>query len=111
MTTARRDFDIPAGQTLEFVVDVVGGPANLTGYVGSMMIRELRSDAVPVATIPPAAITVNSGTRQVKVTIPSSETEDYTFRRGVYDLIITGAGGDEWRLVEGRITTSMAVTR
>jgi hypothetical protein len=110
MATAQ-DFEIPVGQVLDFVVDVLGGPADLTGYVGAMEIRALRSDIIPLATVSPGAITVNSVTRQVSVRIPSTETETYTFRRGVYDLIITGPSGDEWRLIEGRVVTSLAVTR
>jgi hypothetical protein len=108
---AVQDFVIPAGQTLEFVVDVRGGPTDLTGYVGSMMIRELRTDADPLVVVDPSNITVNPLTRQVKVTIPGDHTEDYDFRRGVYDLVITGPGGDGWRLVEGRVVTNLAVTR
>lgn len=105
------DLEIPVGQVVDFVVDVIGGPADLTGYVASMMIRELRTDAAPVATVSPGAFTVNPVTRQVSVRIPSAETETYAFRRGVYDLIITGPTADEWRLIEGRVVSSLAVTR
>lgn len=111
MPAAQRDIEIPAGDTLEFVVDVQGGPASLVGYTGSMHIRALRTDVDPLAVVPPSSITVNAATRQVTVRIPSSETETYTWRRGVYDLRITGASGDAWRLVEGRVTNSQAVTR
>lgn len=106
-----QDLEIPTGQVLDFVVDVIGGPADLTGYTGSMMIRELRDDVAPLATVSPGAIVVNPNTRQVSVRIPSNETGTYLFRRGVYDLIITGPSGDEWRLIEGRVVTSLAVTR
>lgn len=111
MTVAQRDFEIPAGGTLEFVVDVIGGPATLTGYTGSMQIRALRTDDEVLAEIPPSAIVVNDGTRQVTVRIPSSETKTYTWRRGVYDLLITGPTNDAWRLVEGQVTNSLPVTR
>lgn len=111
MAVATRDFEIPAGSTVEFVVDVVGGPASLTGYTGAMMIRALRTDAVPLATVPANAITVNATTRQVTVRIPGQETANYAWIRGVYDLVITGPGGDTWRLVEGRVTCSQPVTR
>lgn len=111
MAVAYQDLEIPAGQTLEFVVDVVGGPSSLTGYTGAMKIREQRSDAAPLATVSGGAITVNATTRQVTVRIPSTETVAYTWRRGVYDLVITGPTGDAWRLVEGRVTNSQAVTR
>lgn len=111
MGAAQYDFEIPQGGTVDFVVDLVGGPADVTGYTGKMMIRELRSDILPLATINPADITVNGGTRQVHVRIPSSETAGYDWERGVYDLYIVGPGADEWRVVEGRVTNSFAVTR
>jgi hypothetical protein len=111
MAAAKEDITIPAGQIFEMVVDVQSGPADLTGYVGSMMIRGLRTDLTPLATISSGSFTVNPSTRQVTVRIPGAETELFEFRRGVYDLLITGPGGDEWRLVEGRVLTSLAVTR
>lgn len=108
---AQRDLEIPAGSTVEFVVDVLGGPTSMTGYVGSMQIRQLRTDPLPVAELAPGNITVNPTTRQVTVRIPGGDTALYDFRRGVYDLYITGPGGDPWRLVEGRVTVSQSVTR
>jgi hypothetical protein len=108
---AQYDIEIPAAGTVDFVVDVAGGPTDLTGYVGSMMIRELRSDILPLATVPPDGITVNATTRQVRVRIPSSETAGYNWERGVYDVYITGPGTDAWRIVEGRVTNSQPVTR
>ena len=108
---AQRDLEIPARSTVEFVVDVVGGPTSLTGYVGSMQIRERRTDLLPLAELLPADFTVNPTTRQVTVRIPGVSTAAYAFRRGVYDVYITGPGGDRWRLVEGRVTVSQSVTR
>ncbi len=111
MAVAQRDIEIPGGSTLEFIVDVIGGPATLTGYTGSMQIRELRLDLDLLAEVPESCIVVNPTTRQVTVRIPSSETETYAWERGVYDLLITGPTGDAWRLVEGRVTNSLPVTR
>jgi hypothetical protein len=108
---ARYDVEVPGGGTVEFTVDVVGGPLSMAGYAGTMMIRELREDAAPLVTLDPANITVNDVTRQVTVRIPSSETAVWTWERGVYDVYITGPGNDAWRVVEGRITNSFAVTR
>lgn len=111
MATAYHDFEIPGSGTVEFVVDVVGGPDDLVGYTGSMQIREQREDDVPLATVDPSGITVDSFNRQVTVRIPSSATAGYSWRRGVYDVYITGPTNDAWRLVEGRVTNSLAVTR
>lgn len=108
-----KDLEIPSGQTFEFVVDVTGGPASLEGYVGSMMIRELRSDVAPLVTVPAEAFTVNAGTRQVTVRIPGGLTEDLDMEiaPGVYDLLLTGPSEDEWRLLEGRVIAKKSVTR
>lgn len=111
MAAAQYDFEIPNGGTVDFVVDVVGGPTDLTGYTGEMQIRELRADILPLATIDPSNITVNGTTRQVRVRIPSSQTAGFDWERGVYDVKITGPGSDAWRIVEGRVTNSQAVTR
>lgn len=111
MAVAQRDFEIPAGGTVEFVVDVYGGPTDLTGYTGSMQIRELRSDILPLADVGSGNITVDPALRQVTVRIPSVVTETFDWERGVYDVKITGPDGDAWRLVEGRVTNSLPVTR
>jgi hypothetical protein len=104
-------YTIEVQGTVEFTVDVVGGPADLTGYAGSMMIRELRDDLVPLLTLDPSNITVNPGTRQVTVKIPSSVADTFTWHRGVYDVYITGPGSDRWRIVQGRVVNSQPVTR
>ena len=111
MAAAAYTFEVPTGGTVEFTVDVVGGPADLTGYVGSMQIRELRADPVALLTLDPSNITVNPGTRQVTVRIPSAVTATFDWERGVYDVYITGPTQDAWRIVEGRVTNSLAVTR
>lgn len=111
MPVTNRDLDIRATGTVDFVVDVVGGPADLNGYTGSMQIREFRNDILPLATVSPDAITVNPSSRQVHVQIPSTETAGYAWRRGVYDLKMTGPSGDAWVLVQGRITNALAITR
>jgi hypothetical protein len=108
---ARYDLDVPVGGTVEFTVDVVGGPVDFAGYTGSMQIRELRSDTDPLVTIDSSNITVNGPTRQVTVRIPSSITSGWTWERGVYDVYITGPGNDAWRVAEGRVVNSFAVTR
>lgn len=111
MPAAQYDLSIPAGGTVDLTVEIVDGPANLTGYVGLMHIRELRDEPLTLAIVPPEAITINVPARLVTVTIPSSLTETWTFRRGVYDLRITGPSGDSWIVVEGRVANKLAVTR
>ncbi len=105
------DITIPVGQTFEMVVDILGGPVSLVGYTGAMMVRELRFDEDPVAVVGESSFSIDALNRQLTVRIASEETEAFAFRRGVYDIIIIGPTGDQWRLVEGRVVTSLAVTR
>ncbi len=111
--TTRKNLEIPRGQTLEFVVDVAGGPATLNGYVCSMQIRELRHDTEVLGEVPESAFTVNPSTRQVTVRIPGEVTESINLGEagGVYDLLLTGPSGDAWRLLEGRVYSTLSVTR
>lgn len=111
MPAANYDLSVPAGGTVDLTVEVVDGPATLEGYVGLMHIRALRDDSAPLAVVPSGAISINASARLVTVTIPSSLTETWTFRRGVYDLRITGPSGDNWIVVEGRVSNKLAVTR
>lgn len=110
MPAAQYDLTIPAGGTVDLTVEVVGGPASLDGATALMHIRELRDDLVPLATVGAEHFTFNSSARLVTVKIPSSLTETWEFRRGVYDVRVT-AGGDDWIVVEGRIKNKLAVTR
>lgn len=109
----KKDLVVPSGQTFEFVVDVLGGPSTIEGYTGSMMVRQGRYDLVPLLSVPESAFTVNASTRQVTVRIPGELTEDLDLELapGVYDLLLTGPSGDEWRLLEGRVTAQTSVTR
>lgn len=111
MPAAQLDITIPAGGTLEFTVEVVGGPETLAGYLGAMQIRELRDDEVVLAEVPPEGITIDVLNRQVTVRIASSLSETFVWRRGVYDLQVIGPSGDRWTLVEGRAFNKLAVTR
>lgn len=110
MPVAYRDIHIPAGSTFQFTVDLLGGPTDLTGYTAAMTIRELRADILPLAEISPSSFIVNPGTRQLTVRIPSDETATFDWERGVYDLLLIGPLGDDWRIAEGRATCSQPVT-
>jgi hypothetical protein len=95
-----------------FVVNVIGGPDSIEGYVGSMQVRPEKESVELLAEVDPADITVNHLTRQVTVEIPSEETLLYDWDGlAVYDLYIEGPAGDRWRLVEGNVRISKTVTR
>ena len=103
---------IDEGSVHAFVVNVVGGPASIENYVGSMQIRATKEDTELLAEVNPNSITVNHLTRQVTVVIPNEDTVAYEWSGvAVYDLYIEGPDGDRWRLVEGTIRISREVTR
>ena len=112
MTATRLPITIEQGSDFELVVTVVGGPSDLTGYTGSMQIRSVKSSTTVLYSVPQNKISVNNSVRQVTVTLPWTETVDWTWDGGVYDLVITSADEvDAWRLVEGRVTVDHSVTR
>jgi hypothetical protein len=103
---------VDEGSTHAFVINVIGGPEDLEGYVGSMQIRPTKTSEVLLAEVAEADITVNHLTRQITVVIPDEETATYEWSgRAAYDLYIEGPGGDRWRVVEGTIRVSREVTR
>lgn len=108
--TTKLNLTIPQGSIYRFVVTVVGGPADLTGYTGWMQIRETKSDAVVLDELT-TEITVNNTTRQVVVTIPDTVTALYTWDNALYDLVIIGPADERWRVVEGYVRVNHSVTR
>jgi len=108
---ARLDITIPQGGTYRLVVNVVGGPADLTDYVGAMQIRKYKDAPDALATVDPGDIVVDADNRQVVVTIPSVDTGTYDFDAGVYDVLLMGTANDDWRIVEGNVRISGSVTR
>jgi hypothetical protein len=107
---AKLDIIIPKGGTYRLVVNVVGGPVDLTGYTGAMQIRKYKESDEVLAEVDTGDIDVDSGNRQVVVTIPSIDTATYDFDSGVYDVLLQGPS-DDWRIVEGNVRISGSVTR
>jgi len=113
MGATKLPITVEQGSDFQLVVTVVVGvPASLTGYVGKMQIRSMKSSTTTLYEVPPSAIVVNNGARQVTVTLPWTETVDFDWDGGVYDLIITsGDGVDAYRLIEGKVSVDHNVTR
>jgi hypothetical protein len=110
--STRLDRVIDEGSMHVFVINILGGPDDLTGYVGSMQVRATKTAPTTLAEVDPDNITVNEITRQVIVEIPNEATVDYEWSGlAVYDLYIEGPLGDRWRVVEGTIRISREVTR
>ena len=80
---------------------------DLTGWTGAMQVR-LTADSDTVLAEADVAIDVDSGT--VTATIDDDVTAEYTWRSGVYDLIITD-GIDTDPLAAGAARCVRGVTR
>ena len=80
---------------------------DLTGWTGAMQVR-LTADADTVLAEADVDIDVDTGT--VTATIDDDVTEEYTWRSGVYDLVIRD-GLDTEPLAEGVARCVRGVTR
>lgn len=109
--TTKYDIVLPHTGTKKLVVNVIGGPTDLTGYTGRMQVREYKADTDVLVDVLASNIVVNPLTDQVVVTIPDELLAAYTVAQGVYDLYIIGPGGDRWRVIEGVVRFSQSVTR
>lgn len=84
-------------------------PVNLTGFTASMQIRAFPlSVAVLYDATPDLVVGTTDGT--ITLTIPAAVTETFTWWQGVYDLLMTSAGGQVTRLLSGQVTISPGVT-
>jgi hypothetical protein len=110
--TTKYDMIIPQSGTYRLVIDIVGGPDTLTGYIGSMQIRAAKGDIEELATVDPMDFDINDQTLQVVLEIPDEETGSWDWSgRAVYDMYIEGPSGDRWRILEGLATLSKTVTQ
>jgi hypothetical protein len=108
----QKNLCIEQASTFVLVMTVVGGPESLTDYEGEMQIRRSKSDTTTLVDVPTANFTVNDGTKQVILEIPSDETELYDWSGfAVYDAYVVGPTNDRWRLIQGTARLSKTVTR
>lgn len=113
MSVTQYDLDIPQGEAYVLVIDIVNGPDDLTGYEGWMQIRPTKQAEEVLADFSTSEITVNPNTDQVVLTIPDTDTVDFTWDNGVYDLVIRIPGQPltSRRVIEGRVIIDHSVTR
>lgn len=80
---------------------------NLTGWSGAMQVRQTAESTMVLAQ---AVVTIDVLTGIVTASFDDATTAGYTWRTGVYDLIITNGVDTDW-LVEGRATLRRSITR
>ena len=110
------DFNIDQGATFQKLIvwkDPDGNAIDLTDYTARMQIRKtVNSNEVLVeATTENGYITLGGADGTINISIPASVTENFTFRRGVYDLELESSGGIVTRLLQGCVFVSREVTR
>lgn len=112
MTVTKHDISIPQTGTYVYVVDVVDGPASLSGYTAKGQIRQVKASPTVLADLPVGLFVVDDVNRQIVLTITDEATSlyDWSFP-AVYDIYIEGPTGDRWRVIEGVATLNKTVTR
>jgi len=110
------DITIEQGATFELPIvwkDEKGTPIDLTGYKARMQIRKrIRSDEILASlTTENGRIVLGGAAGTIDIVIPATETEKFSFSRGVYDLELEGPGGYVVRLIQGSVCVSPEVTR
>lgn len=99
-TTYSKDFT---------ATDESGALIDLTGYSVYFVARDFDEEVIFEYTEADSQITV-SLPNTVTLTLPYSETRDYTFIRGKYQLYVESAGGVRTRISEGMVHLSRTLT-
>ena len=90
-------------------VGSTAGLVNLTGYTAQMQIRDyLLSNTILYNATP--NLTVGGANGTVTLEIPAAATTNFTWWRGVYDLILTDAFGNVTRAFQGSVDVIPGVT-
>lgn len=84
-------------------------PVDLTGYTASMQIRPYAL-ANAIYYDASSDITLGGVAGTITLVIPATETEDFTWWTGVYDLLLTDSSGNVTRLLSGTVTVCPGVT-
>lgn len=101
-TTFNMDFTIKTGTT----------PWDLTSYSARMQVRTSSGAANTLLSLTNGAgITLGGSAGTVAVSVSAAATAAIVAGRYVYDLEIESAGGQVWRIIEGKATVKAEVTR
>ena len=121
MPAAKLNLQIEQGTTWKHALQLkqpallgqAAQPVNLGGYSARMHVRaELPSTVVLVElTSSNGRITITPATGELMLTLSAAETAALSFEAAVYDLEIVSAGGEVTRVLQGKVTLSLEVTR
>lgn len=117
MTAGNHNFIMEQGATFKrdiFVKDSAGNPWDLTGYSARMQIRQTVDDPSTLLDISTATgeITITAASGLVTIEVPATTTETLSWTGdAVYDLELEDGSGFVTRLIQGKVTLSLEVTR
>jgi len=90
-----------------------GSVIDITGYTAQMQIRATTEATTTLAdySTDNGKLAINGPLGTITFAVSDTETAGYTFERGVYDLVLTSAGGVKSRILMGSVQVSPDVTR
>jgi hypothetical protein len=113
MTAGKYDFVIEQGATLYKTIDVSEVFPSLTSYTARLQIRETVDAATTVMDLQSTSgkLDIDAALCTVTIDLASSDTSSSTWSDGVWDLELTSPTGVVTRILEGKVTNSLEVTR
>lgn len=114
MVARQHDIIIEQGATFEFTVYVKknGVILDISGYTGSMQIRNKPADETGSIILATATVSIIDGPNGlIMATIPAVTTQEYDWKQGVYDVEIQSPAGTVYRLAKGNAYLDKEVTR
>lgn len=91
-------------------------PVDLTGYTARMTIKDKIGGTVLASTDPALApldvldIAIDTTNKTIMLTIEATDTDDFAWKTGVYDLEMVSATGKVTAILSGKVTVSKEVT-
>ena len=98
---------------IQFAWKIDDTPVDLSGYTARMQARR-RADSVTAAltlTTENGRITLGDAAGTITLDVSADDMENVDAAEYVYDLELESAGGEVYRLLEGKFTVSAEVTR
>lgn len=116
MQAASLDLTIEQGATFRQLFrwqDKTKTPFNLTGYTAKLMARATLTSPTALLnmTTENGDITLDGPAGKITLALTPEETAKLRWDTAVYDMTLTSPSGDVYRLIEGQIIVSKAVTR
>jgi hypothetical protein len=104
--------DTLSDTTYKFIVkDASETPVDFTGYTARMQVRPYKG-----ATALYDELTTENGRLEldaeggITIRFPAGVTAEFTFRRAVYDIIVTAPNESQYRVAEGVVMFNKGVT-